>query len=403
MNLEDVIDPEYGLQQDEWSLTTPTFGKDNQLTVVGWSGKALSNKRYLVLCSICKNDPEIFGEGYFKITKNNLIRGRIPCGCSTLSQISEEHARILCTRKAASMGYEFLGFPNGWNGATSKISLLCAEHGVWHSGSYNVFTSEKKRVGCPGCKTDKLLELKTKVFTKEEIENLCLKIGAEFNGFVEEYKGVKTKVILTCIKHKFCWNTTQMFGLIRGVAGCKVCLAEERSKRQMMDDVTATVKFMESGVFSPNTKFERAEGKSRWKVFCEDCGYYTTASHSNLVAGKFSCCCDRDKQIYSYVFTIVDNGLPIAIKFGITKNPSYRLQSQSYKSIFDIKSVGVWRYENSSDCRKAENECRSSVFCGVIDKIGMPDGFTETTYPNNIDKIIEIYERNGGVRCEDQF
>lgn len=35
MNLEDVIDPEYGLQQDEWSLSKPTFGKENQLEVIG--------------------------------------------------------------------------------------------------------------------------------------------------------------------------------------------------------------------------------------------------------------------------------------------------------------------------------------------------------------------------------
>ena len=38
MNLEDVIDPEYGLQQDDWSLSKPRFGKESQLEVVVWSG-----------------------------------------------------------------------------------------------------------------------------------------------------------------------------------------------------------------------------------------------------------------------------------------------------------------------------------------------------------------------------
>ena len=32
-NLEDLIDPEYGLQQDEWSLTRPRFGAEGQKSV----------------------------------------------------------------------------------------------------------------------------------------------------------------------------------------------------------------------------------------------------------------------------------------------------------------------------------------------------------------------------------
>jgi hypothetical protein len=28
----------------------------------------------------------------------------------------------------------------------------------------------------------------------------------------------------------------------------------------------------------------------------------------------------------------------------------------------------------------------------------MPDGYTETTWVYNLDKIVEIYERNGGLK-----
>ena len=38
MNLEDVIDSEYGLQQDDYSLSGVVFGEDGQLEIVGWSG-----------------------------------------------------------------------------------------------------------------------------------------------------------------------------------------------------------------------------------------------------------------------------------------------------------------------------------------------------------------------------
>lgn len=72
MNLEDVIDPEYGLQQDEWSLTRPKFGKEGQLEVVGWSGKSGSNNLYILMCLTCNQDSELFGEGYFRSVKGGF-------------------------------------------------------------------------------------------------------------------------------------------------------------------------------------------------------------------------------------------------------------------------------------------------------------------------------------------
>lgn len=72
-NLEDLIDPEYGLQQDEWSLTRPRFGAEGQLEVIGWSGKGRWNhKKYVVLCKNCSEDSELFGEGLFIIVKKQL-------------------------------------------------------------------------------------------------------------------------------------------------------------------------------------------------------------------------------------------------------------------------------------------------------------------------------------------
>ena len=39
MKFEEIgIKDESELEQDEFSLGRPTFGKDNQLTVIGWNG-----------------------------------------------------------------------------------------------------------------------------------------------------------------------------------------------------------------------------------------------------------------------------------------------------------------------------------------------------------------------------
>lgn len=35
---------------------------------------------------------------------------------------------------------------------------------------------------------------------------------------------------------------------------------------------------------------------------------------------------------------------------------------------------------------------------GVVSKSDMQDGFSETTHVNNLDRVIRIFESNGGVR-----
>ena len=57
MNLEDLVD-ENGLQQDEWSLTNPVFGEEDQLKVVGWSLTKTGKKYYILKCKRCSQDSE---------------------------------------------------------------------------------------------------------------------------------------------------------------------------------------------------------------------------------------------------------------------------------------------------------------------------------------------------------
>ena len=50
------------------------FGDKSQLRVIGWFGDlAGPNKKYTVECSICKQDPELFGDGTFLITRNKIL------------------------------------------------------------------------------------------------------------------------------------------------------------------------------------------------------------------------------------------------------------------------------------------------------------------------------------------
>lgn len=149
MNLEEIIDPEHGLLQDDWSLTNPVFGEQGHLKVIGWSGRQWGNKLYVLKCSICSEDAELFGEGVFRSKKADLIKGAIPCGCAKIPKWSKEQFAVLCSRKAHELGYEFIGFNGEWEGKTTKITMSCDKHGEWSSGIINTLIN--KGAGCPGC------------------------------------------------------------------------------------------------------------------------------------------------------------------------------------------------------------------------------------------------------------
>lgn len=150
MNLEDVIDPEYGLQQDEWSLSKPTFGKDGQLMVVGWSGKQGTNKIYITHCSVCKEDTELYDGGYFKTDKSKLLYDQLPCGCGKRLNIPYNKWDIYASRVALANGYSFVKFVNK-KSMTDKLVLICGKHGEWSTGR---LTTLKAGNGCPECKRD---------------------------------------------------------------------------------------------------------------------------------------------------------------------------------------------------------------------------------------------------------
>jgi hypothetical protein len=65
-------------------LVSLVFGEEGQIEVVGWSGNkdGKGDKLYILKCNKCSKDSELFGEGYFRSTKGNLVKGAVPCGCS---------------------------------------------------------------------------------------------------------------------------------------------------------------------------------------------------------------------------------------------------------------------------------------------------------------------------------
>lgn len=152
MNLEDVLAPECGLQQDDYSLSGAVFVDQGQLKVIGWSGRNGNTKCYILKCDKCSEDSELFGDGVFRSLRGNLVKGRVPCGCSKNPKWTKEQYHTLCSRKAIELGYTFLGFVGEWRGYRTKVKMFCEKHGEWSSGIIDTLINQGS--GCPGCGVD---------------------------------------------------------------------------------------------------------------------------------------------------------------------------------------------------------------------------------------------------------
>lgn len=415
MNLQDLVDDK-GLQQDDWSLTRPRFGKDGQLEVVGWSGFYFTPSRathsgrvYIVHCNKCALDTELFGEGYFKSPKASLVKGQIPCGCAKFVKWSDEQYSILCKRASSRAGNVFVGFKSLPINRDTKVIQNCPDHGEWDTGKLsNLLT---KSTGCPSCKAvmtgqrcavDYLIDEQTLLerFTSSLPETL------KFIGWVGAFEGTKTVSLVCCTKHEtYTEALTSNFIDGRKAVICPRCISENISEVNGLSEDEAIAR-AEMLAVSDTTTFKGFVGDyesvstSKIKVMCTTHGLTSTRSFSGLSRAAHPCpicAIGGSSQVYAYINTVVQYDTPLAVKFGITGKHINRLRQQNWSNSLMMEPLSLFKFPSREDCLAAELECKQKLLCGVVSKQEMPDGYTETTYIYNVDRIIQIYKKHKGV------
>ena len=132
-------------------------------------------------------------------------------------------------------------------------------------------------------------------------------------------------------------------------------------------------------------------------MHCHRCGEIGESFVGDLQLGCHPCACSRHQQKEAYINYIVDGSVPIAIKFGIARDSERRVIKQNRLSIYEVKQLQVYDFPSVKACKSAERECKQKLETGIIPKVELPDGYTETTYVYNIDKIKQIYKEHGGI------
>lgn len=191
------------LEQDEWSLSRPTFEtpKGGVLVVVGIGGRRTSHKLYLLKCSLCGKDKELYGQGLFTASKEHLLRGTLPCGCSQRVVHNEDQYKTLVARECIKKCITFHGFYEEFCGNRTKLKLSCKEGHLFNPTISNFLrgtscgvcgkmaAAHKRRRGDKGLKKEIASKLADTVsFVK----------FADFSGVGASRK---RRVVLSCSKH----------------------------------------------------------------------------------------------------------------------------------------------------------------------------------------------------------
>lgn len=395
MNLEDLLFD--GLHEDEF---TGLAIEDNpNVVLVGWSGRTRENKgnkRYILRCGVCAQDSELYGEGYFRTSVYNFKRGKYDCGCSVNHIHSEKQNEIIVRRKCEEGGYKFLGWVGDYRSTYhTKIRVWCEDHGEVSSQSITSCKVTKSLCrGCSAKETGKSFILPEEV-RLQQCQQFCLDNRYELIGWVDGYENSHSRVKLKCPKHQREWDTA-VYAVVPGKCGCIECSIEKSSISNRKPDSEMIQSFLDAGIYAEDTIFKRAEGRF-WCIYCPDCGVEYKRNGGNIRNTGRGCNC-ADLQHYSYILNITDKGVSVGVKFGISRDVNRRLSRIRGKTCYDVEVLGIWYFQEYPRCVRAEQECKENFIVGLIPYSDMRDGYTETTYPYNLDKIVEIYERNGGVK-----
>lgn len=234
-----------------------------------------------------------------------------------------------------------------------------------------------------------------------EIWQTEVKIKRKLSGTLQSLvsivtTGDKPRCVLECSIHGVL-ESKDIHSVLKLGGICNYCASLSRSAFHTKSDDSHIEGFMMTDKFSDGTTFTR-EKEYYWTVNCPTCRETYKSFIGNLKAGKIGCKCSTHNQQFSYLNILYDGSVPLCLKFGITNNPKYRIYQQSVKTNYKIDSLGVWKFPTVSSCKESERRVINSCRTGVLERREMRDGWTETTSLSELDKIMKIYEDNGGVR-----
>lgn len=365
--------------EDSWSKECHPFsnGKGGIYTVLGHNGLTGILKKYYVHCNVC-------GEETFSSQKSKLLKGVCCCRCSPKYRRSHSEFKDFFTKYYSDMGFKYLSHETSQGRHT--LTLQC---------KYHLSVFKKQHNGrSPTCSVCNGLE-------KEGHYNYQ---GAFRHDLIVGYTGTRSagKNKILAYRCPSCsYDGLVLNGLCSGVFSitdndlqrggcacrCSRCYRYTDPQNIFRAEESARKRFL------PHVDFEVSG--DILKFICNNHGPQEVNLHKYLKGCGCPACAGKVAR-EGYINMVTDNGLPTALKFGVSVNATRRIRQQNAKNIFQMTQLCVYVFPTVDACLKAENECKSRLKTGVVSKSDLKDGFTETTYIENIHILKDIFEDCGG-------
>lgn len=133
------------VQECNWTADQRNFSKQTFKTPKGgvleikqvYKGKC-GVAHFGLECSICSKDQELFPKGSIISVKKSLLKGQVPCGCSSNPKWSEEQNKVRVRRICEDKGYIFQGWSGEYKGIHTYLKLYNGRTGnFWESTTIN--------------------------------------------------------------------------------------------------------------------------------------------------------------------------------------------------------------------------------------------------------------------------
>ncbi|EEL0007023.1 GIY-YIG nuclease family protein [Salmonella enterica] len=293
------------------------------------------------------------------------------------------------------------------------LSLTCNEHNeTWNTTRVKRFLS-KSHTGCTGCFAHKRA-VGGKTTPKEKLLANAIKACEKFNlicnGIVED--GVvnqRSKIMVACAECGHDMGATRYTELVTRGRVCDVCsrtkvlaAREQMKKDKEAERLANRIEHITDSVNERNAEtgyiLEGVEGdifskQFKIKQYCPEHDHRFVVSWDSFKGGTKGCkyCCTsafrKDKPVNFYIQTLDDR----YIKFGVTnRNVKRRMIEQQRESVFSHELVTSYRFVNGEYADKLERLIKKRFKCGVVNRLDMRDGYTETLPINELSKLITM-------------
>lgn len=362
------------------------------LEVVSIDKSQPKGRYYLVTCSVCKADAELFPSPFWYMTSGNITQGKSACACTKKYKWTEYEASVLIKRAIADkINISFVGFLGGsYVGTECALVMNCETHGEWQSSTMSNIV--RLKTGCPSCAGNKLRD-----YSGMQQGSWTVLDYVSTKGSSKKYK----------VHCNVCAQDPELFGdgvfesgMSNFLKGAACCGCNPSRKWTDYEYHILVSRVFEGLPFSLKTLIREPRRSVRGVFNCSTHGDWETNLNNVINSGSVCPACSVGMQNYAYVNIVEGTS---AVKFGISLDPKKRLVRPSRRSPHKITPLWVFKFNDVGSCKKAEQECKSTLQCSVLSKVDMPDGYTETTWDYNLDKIKEIYKKHGGVEVEDYY